>query len=110
VIKVVATTQLPPVRAQPTYAYRGLTVHLAARFYLFDKVVELDRPFCQTGSDPTQIRFRDLLARVANCEVTEKDWEWLQTRNPCLLNAEENDLLVLKLFKLLSQNYCQSSG
>jgi hypothetical protein len=34
---------------------------LAACFHLFDKVIELDRPFHQTGSDPTQIRFRDLL-------------------------------------------------
>lgn len=84
--------QLPPVRAQPTYAYRGSTVHLAARFHLFDKVVELDHPFRQTGSDPTQIRFRDLLARVANCEATENDWEWLQTRNPSLLTTEENDV------------------
>ena len=82
--------QLPPVRAQPTYAFSGRTSHRAARFHLFNKVVELRQPFRQTGDDTTQIRFRELLARVANCEAAESDWSWLQTRNPICLSPEEN--------------------
>ena len=83
--------QLPPVRAQPTYAFSGRTLHRAARFHLFNKVVELKQPFRQAGDDSTQIRFRELLARVANCEATESDWSWLQSRNPVCLSPEENE-------------------
>jgi ATP-dependent exoDNAse (exonuclease V) alpha subunit len=46
----------------------------------------------QTGNDPTQVRFRELLARVANCEATETDWQWLQTRCSTSLTCEENQL------------------
>ena len=84
--------QLPPVRAQPVYAYSGVTSHVAARFHLFNKVVELDQPFRQTGEDATQTHFRALLARVANCDATEDDWKWLQTRAPSRLSKEENVL------------------
>ena len=82
--------QLPPVRAQPTYAYTGATSYVAARFHLFNKVVELDQPFRQSGNDATQVRFRALLARVANCEASEDDWKWLQSRAPNNLSEEEN--------------------
>jgi ATP-dependent DNA helicase PIF1 len=82
--------QLPPVRALPVYAYEGSLAHLAARFHLFDKVVELDQPFRQIGNDLTQIRFRAVLARVANCEPTLEDWKWLQTRTSTFLTAVEN--------------------
>ena len=84
--------QLPPVRAQPAYAYCGVSSHVAARFHLFDKVVELDQPFRQTGDDATQVRFRALLARVANCDAIEDDWKWLQTRAPSCLSKDENVL------------------
>jgi ATP-dependent exoDNAse (exonuclease V) alpha subunit len=82
--------QLPPVLAQPVYAHRGLTRHLAARFHLFDKVVELDQPFRQAGNDETQKRFRLLLRRVANCDATDEDWAWLQTRRASHLSPREN--------------------
>ena len=82
--------QLPPVRAQPAYAHTGSSEHLAARFHLFDKVVELDQPFRQMGDDPIQTHFRDVLARVANCEARESDWQWLQSRTPHCLTAAEN--------------------
>jgi PIF1-like helicase len=47
--------QLPPVLAQPLYAHRGHTAHIAQRFYFFKTVVELDVPFRQIGSDGTQV-------------------------------------------------------
>ena len=84
--------QLPPVRAQPVYAYYGITLHRAARFHLFDKVVELTQPFRQIGEDPIQIRFRELLARVANCDATEADWKFLQSRRSSCLSSEENKI------------------
>ena len=84
--------QLPPVRAQPVYAHRGTTEHVAARFHLFQTVVELDRPFRQVGSDHRQVQFRDLLGRVADCVATEEDWKWLQNRRGCCLTPSENDV------------------
>jgi ATP-dependent DNA helicase PIF1 len=82
--------QLPPVRAQPVYAHRGPTAHLAARFHLFDRVVELDQPFRQAGGDATQCRFRQVLKHIANSDATEDDWNWLQSRRACCLNDIEN--------------------
>ena len=82
--------QLPPVLAPPVYAHRGSERHRVARFHLFDKVVELDHIFRQAGDDETQIQFRCLLRRVANCEATEEDWAWLQTRCPSCLSPDDN--------------------
>jgi len=82
--------QLPPVHAQPVYAFRGPSRHVAARFHLFNCVVVLDQPFRQIGDDPEQIQFRSLLTHVANCEAHEDDWLWLQTRRACCLSSEEN--------------------
>jgi hypothetical protein len=84
--------QLPPVRAQPMYAHRGATEHLAARFHLFQTVVQLDCPFRQVGNDHKQVQFRDLLGRVADCIATEEDWKCLQNRCGCCLTASENDV------------------
>ena len=82
--------QLPPVLAPPVYAYRGSSSHQAARFHLFNKVVELDHIFRQAGDDESQIRFRHLLRRVANSEATEDDWAWLKTRRPSRLSRDDN--------------------
>lgn len=82
--------QLPPVRARPVYAHQGASAHLAARFHLFNVVVELDRAFRQVGRDNTQCRFRDVLKHIANSDATEDDWNWLQTRRACCLNDLEN--------------------
>jgi hypothetical protein len=84
--------QLAPVRAQPVYAYRGSSLHLAGRFHLFDKVVELDQPFRQAGNDELQRRFRLLLCRVADCNGTSEDWTWLQARRASRLSPAENAL------------------
>jgi ATP-dependent DNA helicase PIF1 len=53
--------QLPPVVGKPLYAYQGSTSHLAARYHLFDKVVELDHVFRQRGNDQSQVDFHNLL-------------------------------------------------
>ena len=63
---------------------------MAAHFHLFNKVVKLDKPFCQAGNDETQKQFRLLLCRVANCEGTDEDWAWLQTRRASRLSPRKN--------------------
>ena len=70
--------------------YRGSSHHQAARFHLFDKVVELDHIFRQAGDDESQIRFCHLLRRVANSKATEDDWAWLKTRCPSCLSRDDN--------------------
>ena len=82
--------QLAPVRGQPVYATQPTTTASPQRFHLFNTVVELDQPFRQAGMDTTQIRFRQLLARVANCQALEEDWIWLQTRRPSSLSPLDN--------------------
>ena len=82
--------QLAPVRGQPVYATGSSDSPSPQRFHLFHTVVELDQPFRQTGTDRTQTRFRELLARVANCQALQDDWLWLQTRRPSTLSAGEN--------------------
>lgn len=90
--------QLPPVNGKPLYAYQGSSSHLAARFHLFDKVVELDHVFRQSGNDQSQIKFRNLLTRVANCEASEDDWRLLQTRRPSCLSKEDNNSFDVSKF------------
>jgi len=84
--------QLPPVHALPVYAHHGSDEHAVARFHLFRTVVQLDQAFRQVGNDEEQIRFRDILGRVADSVATEEDWKKLQTRRACCLTASENEL------------------
>ena len=77
--------QLAPVRALPLYAYRGHTTPRVTRFHRFRTIVDLD----QAGSDDTQTRFHTPFGQ-SNCQVTEDDWRWLQTRRSTCLSAEEN--------------------
>ena len=82
--------QLAPVHGQPVYAGQDCIPPQPTRFHLFQTVIELDQPFRQTGSDRTQIRFRELLAHVADCRADENDWIWLQSRRSCSLTPAEN--------------------
>jgi ATP-dependent DNA helicase PIF1 len=82
--------QLAPVRGQPVYAPQNCNTPRPNRFHLFQTVIELDQPFRQTGSDETQIRFRQLLSRVADCRAHEDDWVWLQTRHSTSLPSKDN--------------------
>ena len=82
--------QLPLVCAQPMYAHRGHTAHLAACYHMFETVMELDQLFHQVGVNSTQCRFRSLLQHVVNCEATAEDWDLLQTRQACCLSVDAN--------------------
>ena len=82
--------QLAPVHGQPVYARQANGTPQPTCFHLFRTVVELDQPFRQTGTDATQVRFRELLGRVANCDAQADDWTWLQTRRPSSLTSADN--------------------
>jgi PIF1-like helicase len=70
-------TQLAPVRGQPVYERQTNGCPQPTCFHLFQTVVELDQPFQQTGTDTTQVCFRELLQRVVHCHTDEHDWQWL---------------------------------
>ena len=75
------------------HAYRGSAPHLAALFYLFEKVVEPDQPFPQAGSNETQI-CRCLMGKLADYRVNDSDWRleiWLRTRTPSQLFQADFD-------------------
>lgn len=82
--------QLAPVCGQPVYADQDSNTPRPTRFHLFRTVVELDQPFRQTGSDDTQVRFRQVLGHIADCRAFEEDWIWLQSRRSCSLSPSEN--------------------
>ena len=42
----------------------------------------LDQVVRQAGQDPEQVKFRDILLRLRDAEVTVADWNHLMTRTP----------------------------
>lgn len=77
--------QLPPVMDLPLYTTctSSPLSDIGANSYLsFNSAVVLDRIMRQSGDDPSQVLFRDILLRLRNCEVTEADWRILMTRTP----------------------------
>ena len=77
--------QLPPVMDLPLYTTdtrselsdQGRTAYLQ-----FQKAFTLTQIMRQAGQDPEQIRFRDILLRLRNAEVTVEDWNCLMTQTP----------------------------
>ncbi len=61
----------------------------------------LDQIMRQSGQDPSQVLFREVLLRLRNGEVTEDDWKHLMTRTPAqIINTSSfND--ALRLFPTL---------
>ena len=70
--------QLAPVRALPLYAYRGHTTPRVARFHASAPSSTLTRQ----GATTLKLGFTPPLGRLSNCQATEDDWRWLQTRRP----------------------------
>lgn len=48
----------------------------------FNKACTLTEVMRQSGSDPKQVQFRDILLRLRNAEVTRQDWEDLMKQTP----------------------------
>ena len=77
--------QLPPVMDLPLYTTdtrsdlsdQGRTAYLQ-----FDKAFTLTRIIRQAGQDPEQARFRDILLRLRNAQVTMEDWNCLMKQTP----------------------------
>jgi len=56
----------------------------------------------QSGDDPSQALFRDVLLRLRNCEVTKDDWRTLMTRIPVQVSDTVRPGLAMQfIFSLL---------
>ena len=75
--------QLPPVMDLPLYTTVSRTELSdlgSIDYHLFNRAVVLDRVMRQAGQDAGQERFRNLLLRLRNAELTVEDWKYLMTR------------------------------
>ena len=76
--------QLPPVFDLPLYTTlsRSIDSDLGrATYQAFDKADTLTQVMRQSGQDQDQVRFRELLLRLRDGQVTQEDWELLMTRS-----------------------------
>ena len=75
--------QLPPVMDLPLYTTVSRTELSdlgSIDYHIFDRAVVLDRVMRQAGQDAGQERFRNLILRLRNAELTVEDWKYLMTR------------------------------
>ena len=59
-----------------------LSVLGRAAYQTFQQAVVLDQVMRQTGHDPQQVQFCEILLRLRNARVTVADWNCLMTRTP----------------------------
>ena len=77
--------QLPPVMDLPLYttvSRTGLSDLGSTAYQLFDSAVVLKQVMRQSGQDPSQVLFRQILLRVRDALLTEDDWENLMKQTP----------------------------
>ena len=82
--------QLPPVMDLPLYTTMSrspLSDQGSSAYQLFDHAVVLEQMMRQSGQDPDQVLFRDIL-RLRDARLTISDWEQLMKQTP----AEVSDL------------------
>jgi ATP-dependent DNA helicase PIF1 len=72
--------QLPPVMDLPLYttiSRSPLSDQGSAAYQLFDRAIVLKQVMRQSGQEPDQVLFRNLLLRLRNAKLTISDWEQL---------------------------------
>ena len=77
--------QLPPVMDLPLYttaARSDLSDLGSTAYHLFDHAVVLNQVMRQSGQNPAQVLFRNVLLRLRNGRLTEDDWEQLMAQTP----------------------------
>ena len=77
--------QLPPVMDLPLYttsSRSALSDIGFSGYQMFDRAVVLNQIIRQSGQDPSQVLFREILLRLRDGQVTESDWKHLMTRTP----------------------------
>ena len=77
--------QLPPVMDLPLYTTDSrseLSDQGRAAYQNFKQAVVLDQVMRQSGQDPQQVLFRDILQRLRDAKVTVPDWNCLMAQTP----------------------------
>ena len=83
--------QLPPVMDLPLYTTvsRSAMSDLGSTAYqLFDHAIVLKQVMRQSGQNPAQVLFRQILLRLRDAHLTEDDWKQLMKQTP----AQVSDL------------------
>ena len=77
--------QLPPVMDLPLYTTVSRS-HLSdlgsTAYQLFNNAVVLDQVMRQSGQDPSQMLFRQILLNMRNGQTTTEDWRHLMKQTP----------------------------
>ena len=87
--------QLPPVMDLPLYttvSHSPLSDQGSIAYQLFNHAIVLKQVMRQSGQDPDQVLFRQLLVRLRDGQLTTDDWEQLMKQTP----AEVSDLAPFK--------------
>ena len=77
--------QLPPVMDLPLYTTDSrseLSDKGRAAYQNFKQAVVLDQVMRQSGQDPQQVLFLDILLRLRDAKVTVSDWNHVMTQTP----------------------------
>ena len=78
--------QLPPVGDRPLFAPKGAGSHGHTLYHLFTTVVILDQVIRQSGASTESKKFRELLLRLRDGQLTEDDWTTLLQQTPTAAN------------------------
>ena len=94
--------QLPPVMDLPLYISQPSRLPLShvgrSAFLFFDRVVVLDQSMHQSGNDPSQVLFRDIMLRLRDGKVEVSDWEHLMRQTPAQVCDLHTFRSALRLF------------
>ena len=77
--------QLPPVMDLPLYTTvprSELSDQGRTAYQTFKQAAFLDQVMRQSGQDPQQVQFREILLRLRDARVTVADWNCLMTQTP----------------------------
>ena len=81
--------QLPPVMDLPLYTTVSRT-HFSdlgsTAYQMFDHAVVLEQVMRQSGQDPDQVLFRQILLNLRNGQISTEDWKHLMMRTPAKLH------------------------
>ena len=90
--------QLPPVMDHTKTTSSTLSDIGSNSYQSFQHAVVLDQIMRQSGQDPSQALFRDILLHLRDGEVTEDDWTHLMSRTPAHITDTSEFTNALQLF------------
>ena len=93
--------QLPPVMDLPLYTTvtrTALSDLGSSAYQLFDQAVVLNQVMRQSGDDPSQVLFRNILLHLRDGQVTQDDWKHLMKQTPAQVQDLTPFTNALRLF------------